>query len=172
MVMASTNPKTRERLKRLLLDERFIAIQEAARKNPDNLIGYVDQARQEFKLSGYWTELLQHILLTGFKAEQLGGGAVIESQTDSVTGEKVQKIVVYPEATKADVLRAFSIIRGRQQESGDVRNLRTSNRVTKEVEILRMYENGMTIKQIADESGLMYNEVSDHISKAKKKLSS
>lgn len=158
--------------RRLLADHRFKALQEKARADKQHIETYVRKARLEFKLSNYWDEVLPIMLLNdGFKPEILAGGAIIETQSDPVTGQSIKKVVVSPEATAKDVASANRAIRKDQP----LKAVRYSGRYRQEFRALELSQQDIDPDQIAEtlnkEFGRNYTkeDVSHLVQKGKKK---
>lgn len=172
---ANNYPATRMRLKKLLASKQFQELQQHARTDEKNIRQYVIKARQEFNLSPYWVNFLEFALLYGFSPDNLAGAAEIVTSNDLDVGKEYYYIAVYPETSKRDVERAYTVINERYAERGDKKRSRTSLRFDIEVKAAALKDQGLSSQQIAEqldteEITITADMVPDLIAKGQKKI--
>lgn len=139
-------------LDRIMHDESFRKIREAAKTDKENLPKYVHQVRNSFDLSPYWDGTISWLLTYDglVKSLPLTGG-MIDSKQDPVTKRVYYSIPVYPETTDENIKSSAKLIRKRYKERGENIDLRKSNAKKTEAEFmaLSLYEAGKNYEEIA-----------------------
>ncbi|MFA5030833.1 MAG: hypothetical protein WC495_04550 [Patescibacteria group bacterium] len=172
--------KAKEIIRRLSSNKKFIRMISYASKQKtsrDKLLA-LNSIRERFNLSPFWSEwLLSKINNPKVElSEVAAGGALIESVRDPITKEIYYRVCIYPETTQKDILKAYSIIHGRQITDGTATKMRTSKRFDDELYALKRSRKGVSHKKIREELNSKFGknyytgDVAGLIYKAKTKL--
>lgn len=169
-------PKVQQILKRLKLDPEFKELRQKAQSDQGNLQYYATEVRRRFNLSEYWEALLPHILMVdNFDEEMLASGVTMEQDYDPVTEQVTYKVHYHPEASQAEVVRAYGRIDKDYESKGYTRDIRNSSRDEIEFRALELHKQGKSHTDIADtltqefEGGFVNSEVPNLIQRARGK---
>jgi len=172
-------PQSQERLKRIYQSPLFKTIVKmAGKKKGKELNKYINEIRKTFNLSLYWEDTIRLALENPRLNldEHLAGIYNVVRSKDKVINKDYYYLIIYPETTQRDVVRAYSKISNNYEESGCKSRMRMSKKFELEMSALLLRKKGKSYKEIAKylskegDKKVMYYEVSDYIKKAKEKF--
>lgn len=136
----SDNKRLNQRiLDRIMHDESFRKIREAAKSDKQNLPNYVHQVRTSFELSPYWDGIISWLLTYDGLVKSLPfTGGMIDSKQDPITKRVYYSIPVYPETTDENIKSSAKLIRKRYKERGDDVDLRKSDNKKTQAEFMAL----------------------------------